>query len=124
MDCVLLDAPCSGTGVMDDKPDIKFRLKEESVDELVSVQEKLLNTCCRYVKKGGRLIYSTCSVLKQENEKQIERFLASHPEFVVEQLPEQFPAELGKYAGDHGLQLLSYRDDTEGFFIARMKRVK
>ena len=124
MDCVLLDAPCSGTGVMDDKPDIKFRLKEESVDELVSVQEKLLNTCCRYVKKGGRLIYSTCSVLKQENEKQIERFLASHPEFVVEQLPEQFPAELGKYAGDHGLQLLSYRDDTEGFFIAGMKRVK
>ena len=122
-DAVLLDAPCTGLGVMDDKPDVKYRHTTDSVNELVATQKKLLDTCCRYVKKGGTLVYSTCSVLKDENERQVARFLKSHPEFVMDQLPETIPENLRKQAGEHGLQLLPCRDGVEGFFVARMKRI-
>ena len=123
MDAVLLDAPCTGLGVMDDKPDVKYRHTPESVDELVKTQEKLLDTCCRYVKKGGTLVYSTCSILKDENERQVKEFLSGHPEFVIDQLPDTIPEKLRKQAGEYGLQLLPCRDGVEGFFVARMKRI-
>ena len=123
MDAVLLDAPCTGLGVMDDKPDVKYRHTQESVSELVSTQEALLNTCCRYVKKGGTFVYSTCSILKDENERQIKKFLQAHPEFVMDPLPESIPESLRKQAGEYGLQLLPCRDGVEGFFVARMKRI-
>jgi 16S rRNA (cytosine967-C5)-methyltransferase len=123
MDAVLLDAPCTGLGVMDDKPDVKYRHTQESVKELVETQKKLLETCCRYVKKGGTLVYSTCSVLKDENERQVAAFLKAHPEFVMEKLPESIPEKLRSQVGENGLQLLPCRDGVEGFFIARMKRI-
>jgi len=123
MDAVLLDAPCTGLGVMDDKPDVKYRHTQESVQELVQTQKKLLDTCCRYVKRGGTLVYSTCSVLKDENERQVKDFLKAHPEFVIDQLPESIPESLRKQAGENGLQLLPCRDGVEGFFVARMKRI-
>ncbi len=66
MDIVLLDAPCSGLGVMSEKPDVKYRVTAQSVDELVQLQSNLLDAVCPYVKKGGTLVYSTCSVLKDE----------------------------------------------------------
>ena len=123
MDAVLLDAPCTGLGVMDDKPDVKYRHTQESVSELVSTQEALLNTCCRYVKKGGTFVYSTCSILKDENERQVKKFLLAHPEFVMDPLPDTIPENLRKQAGEYGLQLLPCRDGVEGFFVARMKRI-
>ena len=123
MDAVLLDAPCTGLGVMDDKPDVKYRHTAESVAELCETQKKLLDTCCRYVKPCGTLVYSTCSMLKDENERQIARFLAEHPEFAIDALPETIPNALRKQAGPCGLQLLPHRDGVEGFFVARMKRV-
>ena len=122
MDAVLLDAPCSGLGVMDDKPDVKYRPTPESVAALCETQKKLLDTCCRYVKPGGTLVYSTCSMLKDENERQIARFLAEHPDFAVDALPETVPAALRAQAGAYGLQLLPHRDHVEGFFVARMQR--
>lgn len=122
MDAVLLDAPCSGLGVMDDKPDVKYRPTPESVAALCETQRRLLNTCCRYVKPGGVLVYSTCSVLKDENERQIARFLKEHPEFAMAPLPDTIPEALRAQAGPNGLQLLPHRDHVEGFFVARMKR--
>ena len=122
MDAVLLDAPCSGLGVMDGKPDIKLRVTPESVNELTEIQEKLLDTCCRYVKRGGTLVYSTCSVLPEENGEQIRRFLAAHPEFSLIPLPDSIPDTFRSQYTETGLQLLPHRDQVEGFFIARMRR--
>ena len=124
MDAVLLDAPCSGLGVMDNKPDIKYRATLESVKELTEIQEKLLDTCCQYVKRNGTLVYSTCSVLPEENGEQVKRFLEKHPEFVISPLPETIDERFRKEYAETGLQLLPHRDGVEGFFIARMKRIK
>lgn len=124
MDAVMLDAPCSGLGVMDNKPDIKYRATQESVKELTEIQQKLLETCCQYVKRGGYMVYSTCSMLPEENEEQVKRFLASHPEFVLAPLPDTVPENLRKLYGENGLQLLPHRDGIEGFFIAKMRKVK
>ena len=123
MDAVLLDAPCSGLGVMAEKPDVKYRVKPESVAELVKTQAALLDAVAPYVKKGGTLVYSTCSVLKDENERQIAAFLAHHPEFEAEALPESIPEAFRQHAGQ-GLQLLPHRDHVGGFYICRMRRKK
>lgn len=123
MDAVLLDAPCSGLGVMDDKPDLKLRVTRESVEELVGIQEKLLDTCCRYVKKGGTFVYSTCSLLPEENGKQIDQFLKNHPEFRLAPLPAVFPESIRTRYQENGVQILPHLDELEGFFIARMTRI-
>ena len=124
MDAVLLDAPCSGSGVMDSKPDIKYRLTPEDLTSLVSLQETLLDTCSQYVKPRGILVYATCSLLKEENEMQVARFLTKHPEFEMDELPEGIPEEFHTLAGEHGVQLLPHRDATEGFFFARLRRTR
>ena len=121
MDAVLLDAPCSGLGVMADKPDVKYRVTEESVRELVALQSQLLDTVAPYVKRGGTLVYSTCSVLKDENVRQAEAFLARHPEFELMPLPDTIPEAFRRHEGV-GLQLLPDRDGVEGFYICRMRR--
>ena len=121
MDYVLLDAPCTGLGVIADKPDIKLRVTEESADELIALQRTLLDTVCAYVRPGGTLVYSTCSVLKGENEDQARAFLERHPEFEATALPDTVPQRFRRYSGT-GLQLLSYRDGVEGFYICRMRR--
>ena len=123
MDIVLLDAPCSGLGVMSEKPDVKYRVPAQSVDELVQLQSNLLDAVCPYVKKGGTLVYSTCSVLKDENVRQAEKFLARHPEFELLPLPETIPASVRQYETT-GLQLLPQRDGIEGFYMCRMRRKK
>lgn len=121
MDAVLLDAPCTGLGVMDNKPDIKYKVSEEQVRELTALQEKLLETCSGYVRRGGTLVYSTCSLLKEENEEQVRLFLRKHPEFRLVSLPESF-GPLRDRMTDSGLQILPWRDGIDGFFIAAMKR--
>lgn len=122
LDAVLLDAPCSGTGVLSQKPDIKLRLKESDLPAIVETQKKLLNTVCRYVRPGGMLVYSTCSVLPEENKAQIEAFLKEHPEYTTEPMPLSFPAELRQQQDALGLQLLGFRDQVEGFYIVRLRR--
>ena len=121
MDAVLLDAPCSGLGFLAQKPDLKLRVTEESVCELTALQEKLLDTVCGYVKSGGVLVYSTCSILKDENERQAERFLERHPEFEETDLPDSIPEKYRKHR-KRGLQLLEYRDGLEGFYVIRMRK--
>ena len=120
-DAVLLDAPCSGTGDMAEKPDIKLRLKEENVGTLIRTQAELLDSVCPSVKIGGVLVYATCSLLKAENEEQVKAFLERHPEFEPEKLPAAIPESLRQHEG-LGLQLMAHRDGVGGFYVCRMKR--
>lgn len=124
LDAVLLDAPCAGLGVLNQKPDVKLRLKPEDIPAIVQTQKRLLDAVSRYVRPGGALVYSTCSLLPEENSLQVRSFLESHPNFVIEPLPLSFPEELRRRQTQYGLQLLGCRDGVEGFFIARMKRVR
>ncbi len=118
LDAVLIDAPCSGFGVMLSKPDVKYRHKPEDIASLCKTQKAILDTCCRYVKKGGTLVYSTCTILKDENERQVEAFLREHPEFSIEVPDIAFKEQQGEF----GLQLLAHRENQEGFFIAKLRK--
>ena len=81
IDRVLVDAPCSGLGTLRRNPDLKWRLSSKSIDEMVDLQAKILESACRLVKSGGRLVYATCSPLRREDEGIAEAFSAAHPEF-------------------------------------------
>ncbi len=124
LDGVLLDAPCAGLGVLTQKPDIKLRLKPEDIPAIVETQRQLLDAVSRYVKPGGTLVYSTCSLLPEENAQQVEAFLQRNTNFAIEPVPLSFPEELRKLQTPNGLQLLGCRDGVEGFFIAKMRRVR
>ena len=122
-DAVLIDAPCSGVGVMTDKPDLKYRVTDESIDSLIETQKRILKASSQYVKRGGVLVYSTCSILPEENEKQVEAFLFDHPEFKLDTDAGWVPEALRDRFTGGMLSLLPDRDGVEGFFIARMRRV-
>ena len=114
-DKVLIDAPCSGLGLLGDKPDIRYSKSDASVDSLVTLQNSILETCARYVKPGGVLVYATCTISRRENELQIASFLKRHFEFSLEEIP--LPIE-----NNGEIQLLPNVHGTDGFYIARMKR--
>jgi 16S rRNA (cytosine967-C5)-methyltransferase len=124
LDAVLVDAPCSGLGVMLNKPDVKDRQTPESVAALVKTQARILETCARYVKPGGVLVYATCSILPEENREQVAAFLADHPDFALEGLAERVPDALRARVDDGQLQLFAHRDGIDGFYVARMVRRK
>ena len=84
-DKILLDVPCLGLGVMKRKPDIKWQRKEEDIEEINKIQSEIINICSKYLKKGGNLVYSTCSILKHENENIINQFLNQNNNFIIEQ---------------------------------------
>ena len=118
MDAVIADVPCSGLGIIRKKPDIRYKNPEETRD-LPLLQKAILDNQANYVKPGGILIYSTCTVLKRENEEVARTFLADHPQFRPEPLPlpDIFPNnETGM------LTLFPGEYDTDGFFICRMRR--
>lgn len=121
-DAVLVDAPCSGLGVIADKPDIKYRFTDAQLETLLPLQAEILENCARFVKVGGLLVYSTCTILPEENEKQVRAFLERHPEFVPETGADYLPEPLRCRCENGMAQLLSHRDHVEGFFIARMRR--
>lgn len=118
MDAVIADVPCSGLGIIRKKPDIRYKNLDE-LDTLPALQLKILETQSSYVKPGGTLLYSTCTLLKRENEDVVSAFLADHGEFAAEPLtlPEIFPKnETGM------LTLIPGEYDTDGFFICRLRR--
>ena len=123
LDAVLIDAPCSGLGVMINKPDIKYRQNDQTIAGLVEIQRNILEACCQYVKVGGALVYSTCTILPEENVRQVERFLRDHGEFKLDTDMGYLPHALSDKAENGMLQLYAHRDGREGFFIARMIRV-
>ena len=122
LDAALVDAPCSGTGVMTEKPDLKYRVTAEGVRSLCETQKSILDAVAPMVKPGGTLVYSTCSVLPQENEEQIRAFLQRHDEYEVRPLAGELPAALAALEGDCGLQLFAHRDGMDGFYICRLHR--
>jgi 16S rRNA (cytosine967-C5)-methyltransferase len=122
-DRVLLDAPCTGWGIAHKKPDVKLKADPKARDALSKLQPVLLDHCSRYVKKGGVLVYSTCTINKKENDEPIRQFLDTHGDFVLEDFTHLLPEGLhAVYDGSGMLQLLPGRDQTDGFFIAKLRR--
>jgi 16S rRNA (cytosine967-C5)-methyltransferase len=125
-DRVLVDAPCTGTGTWRRNPDARSRLVERDLLELVDKQAGILAAAARLVRAGGRLVYATCSVLPQENEAQVETFLAAHPEFAVVPLAQAWPeaAYLSGPPPCQGpyLRLTPLQHGTDGFFGAVLQR--
>ena len=122
IDKVLVDAPCSGLGTLRRNPDVKWRQKPEAVGEMQEKQAAILDSAARLLKGGGRLVYATCSLLKEENDFIVEQFLAAHPDYALvpmhQVLAEQKIAlEMGDY-----LKLLPHKHHTDGFFAAVMER--
>ena len=118
MDAVIADVPCSGLGIIRKKPDIRYKNLDE-IRDLPQLQLKILENQSRYVKKGGVLLYSTCTVLRRENEEVVRSFLERHGDFFTEPLPlpDGFPTnETGM------LTLIPGQYDTDGFFICRLRR--
>lgn len=117
-DAVIADVPCSGLGVIRKKPDIRYK-PLEPLARLPELQRAILENVCRYVKPGGTLVYSTCTVLRRENEAVAEAFLKEHPDLS----PETIPAPTGFGLENDGmLTLLPFKHDTDGFFICRMRK--
>jgi len=116
-DRVLVDAPCTGTGTWRRNPDARTRLTEQDLAELTVKQADILDRAQKLVKPGGKLVYATCSVLQDENEAQMEAFMARHPEF--KPLPLEAPEAL---RGSQVLRLSPARHGTDGFFAGLMVR--
>ena len=118
MDAVIADVPCSGFGIIRKKPDIRYK-DIKTVQQLPGLQLAILNNQASYVRPGGVLLYSTCTLTQEENEGVVEAFLAQNQDFALEKLPlpEIFPQnETGMLA------LIPGQYDTDGFFICRMRR--
>ena len=116
-DVVLVDAPCSGLGIIRKKPDTRYK-KADELFALPVIQTAILENAARYVAPGGTLVYSTCTILPEENEQVSDAFLAEHPEFSRESFT--LPEPVGKTDGR--LTLWPQRHDTDGFYICRMTR--
>ena len=105
-DAILLDVPCSNTGVIRRRVDVRWRLQAPDIDKIAITQRKILENAAACVKPGGRLVYSTCSIENEENQGQVDAFLAAHPEFTL--------------AATGGA--LPFRDQTDGAYAARLQR--
>lgn len=106
-DKILLDVPCLGIGVIKRKPDIKWQRKKEDVEEITKIQKQILNNCSKYLKKGGNIVYSTCSILCAENEKIIQGFLEKNENFEIVE----------------NTEICIFPDmEKDGFFICKMHK--
>lgn len=121
-DVVLADVPCSGLGILGKKRDIKYRVSSESLETVCELQKKIVDTVWQYVKPGGTLLYSTCTIHKAENEDMVSYIMKKYP-LKTESLNEYLPRELWSETTEKGfLQLLPGVQESDGFFIARFKR--
>ncbi|MEM1095668.1 MAG: 16S rRNA (cytosine(967)-C(5))-methyltransferase RsmB [Bacteroidota bacterium] len=118
-DAVLVDAPCSGTGVLAKRADLRWHLTPENLPRLAALQDALLDQAATMVKPGGRLIYSTCSLEPEENTDRIAAFLKRHPAFQREALPSAIPASMRTADGDY--RALPQHHGTDGAFAARLR---
>jgi 16S rRNA (cytosine967-C5)-methyltransferase len=118
-DRVLVDAPCTGTGTLRHNPEIRWRLKPDNIRALSDVQSRLLSNAARVVRRGGRLVYSTCSVEREENETVVEAFLNSNPDF--KQI-EAMPAPNALLLASGAARTWPHRNDADGFFVAALEK--
>lgn len=127
-DIVACDVPCSGLGLLARKPDIRLTISYERIQELLPKQQNILCEASSFVKEGGVLIYSTCTVNRAENEEQVRTFLESHPDFRAEDITNYLPKKLimdeerTETAKKGMITLLPDTDGSDGFFIARLRR--
>ncbi|MEL6614633.1 MAG: 16S rRNA (cytosine(967)-C(5))-methyltransferase RsmB [Bacteroidota bacterium] len=119
-DRVLLDAPCSGTGVLAKRADLRWRRSPEALADLARLQDDLLDAAARLVRPGGLLVYSTCSLERDENEDRVDAFLLRHPEFTHEAVGETVPEEMRTPEGNY--TALPHVHGTDGAFAARLRR--
>jgi 16S rRNA (cytosine967-C5)-methyltransferase len=120
-DAVLVDAPCSGLGTLSEHPEIRWRRSPKDISALALRQRAILAAAARAVRPGGVLLYSTCTLIAEENDEVVDEFLLTHEEFHAE--PGTVSAELACVIGDDGrLRTLPHRDQMPGFFAARLRR--
>lgn len=118
-DKIICDVPCSGSGVYMTRPDVLFGITEEKIAELNTLQSKILKTSSKYLKKGGELIYSTCSLFSEENDGVVGNFLDSSPDF--ECVPVEVDCESVKK--ERGVQLIPNLSGTIGFYMSKLRKL-
>jgi len=124
-DIVLLDTPCTGTGTWRRSPDSRLNLTQENLDNLVELQQSIMQSAKRLVKPGGRLLYATCSLLEEENEAQIIKFLENNPDFSPEnfEIPETLLVHSERFKNSgHEIRTFPAMTGTDGFYVASLKR--
>lgn len=121
-DKILADVPCSGLGIIRRKPDIKYKENITDFSELNEIQLKILNTAYQYLKSGGVLVYSTCTINKGENIDLVNKFLATHKDMLLDKI--ESPHILDKSLGNNGyIEIFPDTDKSDGFFVCRMKKL-
>jgi 16S rRNA (cytosine967-C5)-methyltransferase len=124
-DKVLADVPCSGLGIIRRKPEIKWEKTKEDVANITEIQKKILQNASSYVRLGGVLVYSTCTLNKEENENIVEAFLQENQNFIPDPLHPYLPKDLEvQEKQQHHITLYPNIQGVDGFFISRLKRVK
>ena len=127
-DKILLDVPCLGIGVLKRKPDIKWQKEEKDIEEISKTQKQILQNCSQYLKKGGELVYSTCSILKEENEDIISEFLENNKNFEIEKIDLSENNKIKnkeffqRYQKDDKYLQVYQNDYTDGFFICKLTK--
>lgn len=121
-DAILVDAPCSATGIVRRQPDVLLHRRAADIDALVGLQARLLDAAWTMLRPGGVLVYATCSILRAENHAQVDAFLARTPDAIAERLPEHFGRAPAKGSAPHGRQRLPGDAGMDGFFLARLAK--
>lgn len=120
-DIVVTDVPCSGLGIMKKKPDIKINVTEEGIKSLIKIQRMIMSICSNYVKKDGVMIYSTCTINYKENYENVQWFLKNNDNFRVEAIEIRELSNVVDYNGT--IQLLPIHNISDGFYIAKLRRM-
>ncbi|STY42867.1 Ribosomal RNA small subunit methyltransferase F [Listeria grayi] len=119
-DRILVDAPCSGFGVLRRKPDIKYSKTENDIQRLAAIQLEILEEVSQLLKENGILVYSTCTIDKEENSTVLKTFLANHPEFQLERV--QVPKAVAELLTEDYLELLPTAIGSDGFFVSSIRK--
>jgi 16S rRNA (cytosine967-C5)-methyltransferase len=122
-DRILVDAPCSGLGTLRSHPEIKWHRNESDIKKLGHLQKHIVDQVVHYLKPGGVLVYSTCTLTKDENEDVAEDFLEHHKDFVIDDAARYLPEEAGSLVRGRYYMALPHRHDTDGFFAVRMRKL-
>ena len=124
-DSILVDAPCSGLGILRRHPEVKLTKQPTDIDQIMKIQKSILTAVAPLVKVGGKVVYSTCTVNRKENDKLIEQFIKEHPEFTLDEtLAERMPEPLKTTVKSGMIQLFPGEFKTDGFFIATLTKLK
>jgi 16S rRNA (cytosine967-C5)-methyltransferase len=123
-DRILVDAPCSGLGTLRSHPEIKWHRNESDIKKLGHLQKQIVDQVVHYLKPGGVLVYSTCTLTKDENEDVVEDFLEHHKDFVIDDAARYLPEEAGSLVRGSYYMALPHRHNTDGFFAARIRKLR